>query len=169
MNRRDFTRGLATFGLAPVVPIPSLGASTATVATVSATAEHMYFMGWYTARMNKACSPDILIRELNLNADVANDIFARLVKNQTVSAPNALGISRTIDPLAENYKRVAENYTKQIVSEQPAQVAQKRVVEPDKITFEEDALDVDQGEGEDDQSNDFENFEDDLTVGDLPG
>jgi hypothetical protein len=106
MNRRDFTRGLASFGLIPAVPLPSLAAS-ATKTVAAASAEHMYFMGWYTARLNKTCSPDMLVRELNVQADVASEIFNKLVKSRTISAPDALGTSRTLDPLAKSFSRSA--------------------------------------------------------------
>lgn len=76
MNRRGFTRGLASLGLTPALPLPAFGAGSASTAAAAASAEHMYFMGWYTARLNKTCSPETLIRELKLKPDVAHEIFA---------------------------------------------------------------------------------------------
>ncbi len=77
----------------------------------------MYFMGWYTARLNKTCSPDMLVSELNVNPDVAREIFSKLVSSKTISAPNALGVSRTIDPLADSLARVSGRAAKRIAQE----------------------------------------------------
>lgn len=129
MNRREFTRGLATFGLAPALPLPSLGAASSGSVAVAATAEKMYFMGWYTARLNKTCSPDFLIRELNVRPDVANDIFAKLVETNTVSAPNALGVSRTVDPLADGYKRMTGKLARRAVGEPKPDAPHKPALE----------------------------------------
>lgn len=98
MNRRDFTRGLLSLGALPALPVPAMAVPARATA---ASAGHMYFMGWYTARMNKTCSPEMLVSELKVSPDVAKDIFGRLVKNKAVSAPNALGVSQTIDPLPQ--------------------------------------------------------------------
>jgi hypothetical protein len=146
MNRRQFTRGLATFGLAPVLPIPSFGSTSAGTAVAAATAEKMYFMGWYTARMRATCSPEMLVKELNVKADVANQIFNKLVETQTVSPPNALGISRTIDPLAKSYKRVARSFGKQMASEQSHTPPQENILERDRLPFDEDAVEDDQSD-----------------------
>lgn len=51
----------------------------------------MYFMGWYTARLHKTCSPEMLVSKLNVDLDVAKQIFGKLVNSETISAPNALG------------------------------------------------------------------------------
>lgn len=98
MNRRDFTRGLLALGAAPALPMQAALAAPG-VAAPAATASHMYFMGWYTARMNNTCSPEMLVSKLNVDPRVAQEIFGKLIRNNTVSAPNALGISTTVDPL----------------------------------------------------------------------
>jgi len=59
-------RGLATFDLTPVLPVPSIGVASRGYVAAVATAKKMYFMSWYTARLNKTCSPDFLTKELNL-------------------------------------------------------------------------------------------------------
>ena len=114
MNRREFTRGLATLGLAPALPMQAMGAGGAAVA--SATAERLYFVSWYTARLNKTCSPQTLISELNMSPDVAREIFDRLVQTQTVSAPNAFGISRTISPLSENLAKITGSAAQEVAT-----------------------------------------------------
>ncbi len=124
--------GLATFGLAPMVPLPNLGTASAGTAVAAATAEKMYFMGWYTARLNKTCSPDVLMRELNLNPDVANEIFSKLLKTKTVSPPNVLGVSRTLDPLTDSYARMTTHLAKETVKDHPRSGLQDKVFEADK-------------------------------------
>lgn len=146
MNRREFTRGLATLGLAPVLATPSFGSASAGTAVAAATAEKMYFMGWYTARLRETCSPEMLVRELNVKADVANQIFNKLVETQTVSAPNALGVSRTIDPLAKSYKRVVRSFGKQMAREQSNTPPQENILDRDTLALEENAVEDDQND-----------------------
>lgn len=117
MNRREFTRGLAALGLTPALPVPAIGAGSTGTAIATATADKMYFVGWYTARLNKSCSPQVLMSELNVNPDVAREIFGKLVKNNTVSAPNALGISKTVDPLSDSYRQVARKAAKRVLTQ----------------------------------------------------
>jgi len=93
MNRREFTRGLASVGLAPIVPTVPVVATSA-----KATADHMYFVSWYTARLSKTCSAGQLVRDFDVDPSVAKEILARLVRDNTVSAPDAFGISRTLNP-----------------------------------------------------------------------
>lgn len=100
MNRRDFTRGALALTLLPKLPVPAVAAgSTGAAASAAATANHMYFMGWYTARTSKAVSPQVLIEQLKVTPDVAQELFGRLVANRTVTPPDALGMSRALDPL----------------------------------------------------------------------
>ena len=67
----------------------------------------MYFVGWYTAKLNKTCSPEGLAAKLKVDPQVAREIFGKLVQNGTVSAPDALGISRTLDPLPRRIRPAA--------------------------------------------------------------
>lgn len=99
MNRREFTRGLASLGLTPALPLPAIGAGSTATAAATTLVDKMYFVGWYTARMNKTCSPDILISELKVDGQTARAIFKKLIKNGTVTAPDALGVSQTVKPL----------------------------------------------------------------------
>ncbi len=117
MNRRSFTRGLASLGLSPALPVAAMGGGSSAAVAATVSAEKMYFMGWYTPRLNKTCSPDMLVSELNVNPDVAREIFSKLVSSKTISAPNALGVSRTIDPLADSLARVSGRAAKRIAQE----------------------------------------------------
>jgi hypothetical protein len=100
MNRRDFTRGAFALTLLPKLPVPAVAAgSTGAATSAAATANHMYFMGWYTARTSKAVSPQVLVEQLKVTPDVAQELFGRLVANRTVTPPDALGVSRALDPL----------------------------------------------------------------------
>lgn len=158
MNRRDFTRGLASFGLTPALPLPAFGAGSASTAAAAASAEHMYFMGWYTARLNKTCSPETLIRELKLKPDVAHEIFAKLVKSKTVSAPNMLGVSRTMDPLRDTYARVT------------AKLGERAVPEPRKLVQRDVLSEANPSDGEDvpfEDKVDLEAVEQDETAQDV--
>ena len=117
MNRREFTRGLATLGLTPALPLGALGTGSTGAAVATATADKLYFVGWYTARLNKTCSPDMLVSELNVGKDVASEIFGKLIQSNTVSAPDAFGVSRTISPLSESYRRMAGKAARRVVSD----------------------------------------------------
>ena len=163
MNRRDFMRGLAIFGLTPLLPLPSIGTASSGSVAVAATAEKMYFMGWYTSRLSKTCSPDFLIKELNVQPDVANDIFAKLVETNTVSTPNALGVSRIVEPLSDSYRRVTGKLARKAVGEK------RRVVKRDDLTREEPVVE-DRAVFEEDQSEELEAGEEtlDLVESDAP-
>ena len=149
MNRRDFTRGLAALSLAPALPLPAIG-KTATVATASA--DKLYFVGWYTAKLNKTCSPAVLASELNVDPSIAREIFTKLVKNNTVSAPNALGVSQTINPLGDTVRRANGQAMTRVLNEQ-SKTVKKRVLD----TVEE------QIKTSDDETVDTSNAEEDLT------
>lgn len=139
-----------SLGLAPALPLPALSAGAASTAgATSATASHMYFMGWYTARMNETCSPEMLVSKLKVKPDVAHEIFGKLVSSNTVSAPNALGISQTIDPLPQRFKVMSARAVKPDLIEatdtapkKPALKAeQSREVEEDaQVQIEDDVL-----------------------------
>ena len=98
MNRRDFTRGLLSLGLTPSVPAKAIGAGAAAT-TGTGAAQHMYFLSYYTARQSATTSARALARELNMDAQTARDVFARLVRDNTVSPPDAFGVSTTLNPL----------------------------------------------------------------------
>jgi hypothetical protein len=117
MKRRNFVRGLASLSVAPAMPVPAMGA---VAGAGTATAEHMYFVSWYVARINDTCSQDMLMSELNLSRDVAREVFGKLVHTNTVSPPNALGISRTIDPLTHHVAAVGHSAAQSA----PAKMAQ---------------------------------------------
>lgn len=76
----------------------------------------MYFMGWYTARMNETCSTDLLVSELNVRPDVAREIFGKLVREKAVHPPNALGISQTVDPFSNSIGRISQSTVARKVS-----------------------------------------------------
>lgn len=149
MNRREFTRGLASLGLTPALPLPAMGAGATATAAASTIVDKLYFVGWYTARMNKTCSPEVLVSELKVDGDTARKIFSKLVKNGTVSAPDAFGVSRTIDPLRSNYRRLARNTAKRAVAQtskptgQDALKTAKQAIrenEPDIVEESRDAV-----------------------------
>ena len=106
MNRREFTRGLASLGIAPALPLPALGAAPSAgvaSAAVSAAAEKMYFWGWFSARVHDRCSPEMLQNMLKVSPEVAAEVNNRLIRNGAITAPNALGVSKAVDPLYDMY------------------------------------------------------------------
>lgn len=136
MDRRQFTRGLVSLGAVPALPVKALGAT----ATASATAEKMYFVSWYTARLNKTCSPGMLVSELNMAPDVAREVFGKLVRDKTVSLPNAFGISRTLDPLTDSYRQITSQLAKRAVPQQPAPDGLGNTGKLPADLFDEDAV-----------------------------
>ena len=99
MNRREFTRGLASLGIAPALPLPALGAAPSAgvaSAAVSAAAEKMYFWGWFSARVHDRCSPEMLQNMLKVSPEVAAEVNNRLIRNGAITAPNALGVSKAV-------------------------------------------------------------------------
>ena len=138
MNRRDFTRGLASLGLAPALPFRALGAGATGVAVVGTMAERMYFVSWYTARLNKTCSPDMLVSDLKLNPEVAKEVFEKLVRTKIVSAPNAFGISRTVDPLGKSYAGMATKGVKRAAPTQAKPIEQFDIRMVERIAVEKD-------------------------------
>lgn len=140
MNRREFTRGLAALGVAPALPLPNLAkaapAAAATVAVNSAVVESMYFWGWFVARSHKICSPEILAKMLKMDAAVADEVYARLLGNGVITAPNAAGISRAVDPLNDAFTTMKKTVSKRIAeTAETGNSAKSRI----KLAGDEDA------------------------------
>jgi len=98
MDRRKFTQGMAALSLAPLVSTPVVAGAIAPVAANANFTPFMFAQGMNYARMAGECSPEILVSQFGMTTDVAQTITSRLVRRGLLSAPNALGVSRFIEP-----------------------------------------------------------------------
>ena len=137
MNRRQFTRGLVSLGMTPALPLPADSAGSTGAVTAAATADKMYFVGWYTARLNKTCSPEVLVSELRVDRKVAREICDRLVKSGTISPPNALGVSRTMDPLVDTMRRANRNTAKRLIKQKLETAKRKHLTKSDPVDIDD--------------------------------
>jgi len=102
MNRRDFARGLAAFGLAPIVPVPTLTkAATAPIAAATPEDALLFIKSWSAHYVRKAgaCSPEQLARHFGLRPETAQNVTRHLIKTGVLATPNALGVSQAVNPL----------------------------------------------------------------------
>lgn len=102
MNRRDFTRSLAAFGLAPLVPVASLTKSLpAAAAAVGSGTELTFINAWsaHYVRKTGSCSPDQLAKHFGLVPETAKIVTNGLIEKGVLTTPNALGVSRAVNPL----------------------------------------------------------------------
>ena len=150
MNRRDFTRGLVSLGLTPAVPIPAIGAGSTATATAAASADKLYFVGWYTAKLNKTCSPEVLASQLKIDGGIAKEIFGKLVKNGTVSTPDAFGVSQTIDPLRDTARRVRAEVSKRVLDQNSEHLERVKKL----LTEEEEIAEIKVPDTPDDETSD---------------
>ncbi|GEM_PF-2630929 len=99
MNRRNFTLGIAALFGAPKVPLSAIIAPT-TASPVMA-AKHFKFASMIS-RAHNNCSPQFLMRHLNIDAQVAGQIQQALISENVITLPSVNGISRAVDPMQYN-------------------------------------------------------------------
>jgi len=103
MNRREFTKGLMAAGVVPAVPIPAL-AKVAPVA--AATKDSMYIWASFVTRVHNKCSPDMLTRLLKIDPAHSAKLYAKMLSDGSITAPNAFGISQSTNPLNQQFATV---------------------------------------------------------------
>ncbi len=89
LNRRSFLQGLSAAGIVPM--LPAMPAMAAPVAAGHSSIQ--YTWACYYAQMNNACSVSQISSALGVPPEVAQGLFDRLVTQNIVTAPNALGES----------------------------------------------------------------------------
>lgn len=93
MNRRDFTKSLMALGLAPSLP-----ASAMAVPAPAGYTPYMYGLGAHLARSSGRISPAILMQKLRLGSEAAHAMQAQMFRNGVVTASNAAGLARAVQP-----------------------------------------------------------------------
>jgi len=104
MKRREFNFGLLAAGVAPLAKMPVAATAAPTAATAVNFTPFMYAAGSQFARFHGSCSAELLATRLGISPEAASAINARMIKNGIITAPNALGISRSTDKYAPTPK-----------------------------------------------------------------
>ena len=96
MNRRQFTLTLATLPATSALP----NGLTAAVApkTVAAPAG-TYAWAQLIARAQNRCSPAMLARQLRLSPEVAQQLFAEMLRDGVLRPPTAAGVAQATQPI----------------------------------------------------------------------
>lgn len=97
-NRRGVLQGLLAVGAAPLMPV-----SAAASAPVAHT--RMQFI-WATlyAHMNNACSPAQIIRALGVSPNVADSLYAELLRKGVLEVPLTGGVARARKAMCDGLK-----------------------------------------------------------------
>ncbi len=117
MNRREFTKGLAAAGLTPALPLPSLAA---TGQAAVAAKDSMYVWANFITRVHNKCSPEMLSRLLKVDAGHGAKLYAQLLADGAISAPNAYGISKATEPLYQQFATVTGHGSKVAATAEPS-------------------------------------------------
>lgn len=103
MNRREFTKGLAAASLTPALPIKALGAA---VPAAELAKDSMYIWANFVTRVHNKCSPDMLTRLLHIDPSHSAKLYAQLMADGAITAPNMFGLSQSTDPLHQKFATV---------------------------------------------------------------
>ncbi|GHA52448.1 hypothetical protein GCM10008927_17380 [Amylibacter ulvae] len=109
MNRRQFTQSLAALISAPAIPAAAL-AKTATTTPLHMF-QHPYSWAAFTARIHDKASPAMFKRQLALTDEMAQHVYDVLLKENVITMPDALGVSKTLKPFGRSAERVANLYS----------------------------------------------------------
>lgn len=97
MKRRTFLQGLSAAATAPLIPAGAL-AQGARSAGMAAAATQPYLWAEFVARVHDRASPAIFERLLKLDSDTARRVYAELLRDKVLTAPDAFGLSRAANP-----------------------------------------------------------------------
>jgi hypothetical protein len=93
MNRRQFTQTALAAGLAPLAPSVSMARAAPAVKPVT------YAWASMIARAQNGVSADYLMRQLGVSADVAGQLYSRLLTDGVIRMQSAAGVARAVKPL----------------------------------------------------------------------
>lgn len=93
MNRRQFTQTALAAGLAPLAPSISMARAAPAVRPVT------YAWASMIARAQNGVSPEYLMRQLGVSADVAGQIYTRLLSDGVIRLQSVAGVARAVKPL----------------------------------------------------------------------
>lgn len=118
MNRREFTRNLAALGLAPLVPATGLAKAMPVAAAPVGSGTALTFINAWSShyvRKTGSCSPEQLARHFGLVPETAQIVTNGLIEKGVLAAPNALGVSRAINPLPATLAKAPKSSPSQIL------------------------------------------------------
>ena len=153
MNRRQFTQRLSALFVSPLLPAPALSAITSSLSAAARPLhnfKHPYAWAAFTARLHGKASPEMFEKQMGLSVEDAKKAYNVLIHENVVSMPNALGISRALNPINNTQAELVEINAKKRI-----QQALKR---------EQELLKAETTEGEDDSpsvNHDLANSQDD--------
>lgn len=104
MNRRQFTQRLAAIAATPAMPAGMIGSTAAAAAARPLHQfQHPYSWAAFISRIHDKASPQMFKRHLALDDDTAKKVFDTLVRENVISAPNAMGLSHAMNPFKRNF------------------------------------------------------------------
>lgn len=103
MNRREFTKKLVAASVTPALPIPSIaGAAQATTMAK----DPMYIWANFVSRVHNKTSPGMISRLLKVDPDQGAKLYAQLIDDGALTAPDAFGLSQSTNPLYPEFSKV---------------------------------------------------------------
>jgi hypothetical protein len=111
MNRRQFTHRLSALFATPLLPTPALAGIASPIAAAARPLHHFkYPYAWaaFTARAHGKASPEMFEKLLGLPTNQAKEAYAVLMRENVLSAPNALGISRALNPINKSHSELVK-------------------------------------------------------------
>lgn len=93
MNRRQFTQTALAAGLAPLAPSISMARAAPAVKPVT------YAWASMIARTQNGVTANYLMRQLGVSADVAGQLYARLLSDGVIRMQSVAGVARAVKPL----------------------------------------------------------------------
>ena len=91
-----------------------------------------------------------MVSELNISKDVAKEIFGKLVETHTVSPPDLFGISRTIDPLTDNYLRAGTGGIQKPTTQPSAPASHQNLPDVERVAPHQSDTEIEDVAGETD-------------------
>jgi hypothetical protein len=172
MNRRQFTQRLGAIFAATTLPVPAL-AKVASVAPPMHQFQHPYNWAAFIARVHDTASPAMFKRHLCISDEKAAEVFDVLLRENVIAAPNAMGVSKCLEPFSRNansFMNAGKAFERTVPDVPKSTSLEKRHIEdaeaPPQTASAED-MDTDQIEaGDDSQSvnHDLTELPDDDTI-----
>jgi hypothetical protein len=104
MNRRQFTQRLAALATTPALPAGMIGSAVSAGATRPLHQfQHPYSWAAFISRIHDKASPQMFKRHLALDDETAKRVFDTLVRENVISAPNAMGLSHAMNPFKRSF------------------------------------------------------------------
>ena len=126
MNRRQFTQRLAALAATPLLPGSTLAKAAAPAAAPMHAFTHPYSWAAFVSRIHNKASPDMFKRQLSLSDEMAKQVYDTLIKENVITAPNAVGISQATQPFRRDISAIQNLQPEKAFDKKPAELKAKR-------------------------------------------